>query len=101
MSTTIHQRGACVGIGADDLFFSDDITDQRRAQAICVGCSVRIACLESALSDEVEFGVWGGVIFWDGVAWLRRRGRGRPRQGETSDPISLDPDEMWAMVRSA
>lgn len=101
MSTIIHQRGACVGSGADELFFSDDIADQRRAQAICFGCPVRLACLESALAEEVEYGVWGGVIFWDGTAWLRRRGRGRPKRGEATEPVQLHPDQMRQMIRSA
>ena len=101
MNETIHHQGACVGAGACDLFFSEDLHEQRKAQAICMECPVRLACLEAALSDAVEFGVWGGVIFWDGIAYLRRRGRGRPKKGEPAAPIQLAPDEMWAMVRSA
>lgn len=101
MSDIIHERGSCAGTGADDLFFSEDIEDQRSAQAICFDCPVRLACLEHALAEQVEFGVWGGVIFWDGTAWLRRRGRGRPRKDEVTTPVQLRPDEMWEMVRSA
>ena len=42
---------------------------------------MRLACLRDAVSIGAEYGVWGGVIFWDGTAWLRRRGRGRPKKG--------------------
>ena len=99
MHESIHHAGACVGTGAD--FFSEDIGDQRAAQSICMGCPVRLACLETALADGAEFGVWGGVIFWDGTAWLSRRGRGRPRKGESAEPVTLEPDQMWEMIRSA
>ena len=101
MYESIQGAGACVGRGVDDIFFSDDIDDQRNAQAICLGCPVRLQCLESALADEVEFGVWGGVIFWDGTAWLSRRGRGRPRKDDPATPVEIARHEMWAMVRSA
>ena len=48
MNESIHQQGACVGAGACDLFFSEDLHEQRQAQAICMGCPVRLACLEAA-----------------------------------------------------
>lgn len=101
MHESIYHAGACVGSDADDIFFSEDIHDQRAAQAICMGCPVRIACLESALAEEAEFGVWGGVIFWDGTAWLARRGRGRPRKGDPSEPVTLEREQIWEMIRSA
>lgn len=48
-----------------DLFFPEgtrvDAVDQReRAQAICAECPVREACLEYALANRIDHGVWGG-----------------------------------------
>lgn len=101
MTELIYQQGACVGSGAEQLFFSESVAEQRSAQEVCMGCSVRLACLESALSENTEFGVWGGVIFWDGVAFFHRRSRGRPRKGENQPSLQADRTELWALVKSA
>ncbi len=101
MSELIYQEGACVGSGAEQLFFSENVTEQRNAQEICMGCPARLSCLENALSENTEFGVWGGVIFWDGIAFLRRRSRGRPRKGESMPSVEADVSELWDLIKSA
>ena len=45
--------------------------------------------------------MWGGVIFWDGVPFYRKRGRGRPRKGESTLPIEADRTQLWELVKSA
>ena len=84
-----------------DLFFSDRPAELAQAQAICASCSVRVPCLEVALRDQHEFGVWGGVIFWDGQPYHRRRGRGRPRHADNHLPLEADVSELWDLVKSA
>lgn len=44
----------------DPEIFFEGRTD-RRAKAICRGCPVRLECLVAALSDHIEYGVWGGL----------------------------------------
>jgi WhiB family redox-sensing transcriptional regulator len=83
------------------LFFSELPADLAAAQQICASCDVRLACLESALESGVEWGVWGGVIFWDGVAYHRRRGRGRPPRVESALPLEVSAEELRKLVRSA
>lgn len=100
----MHQElaeGRCIGSDRHDLFFSDRPVELAAAQEICAGCPVRIRCLEYALENEVEWGVWGGVIFWDGHPYLRRRGRGRPRAGDGKAPLAASREELEALVRSA
>lgn len=97
----MYERGACVDLGVADLFFSEDVNDLAEAQKICGECAVRIACLESALEEDAEWGVWGGVIFWDGVPFYRRRGRGRPRKDEPAVPLQADRNDLWRLVKSA
>lgn len=97
----IYQHGACVGSGRHHLFFSERPADLFEAQQICSGCPVRLRCLGYALEDAVDWGVWGGVIFWEGRPYHRRRGRGRPRRDEHAQPLEADRDELWAEVRSA
>jgi len=97
----IYQRGRCTTEGSHELFFSERPSDLAAAQLICAGCEVRIACLETALENALEWGVWGGVIFWDGQAYHRKRGRGRPRHNERHLPVEADVQDLREMVRSA
>lgn len=97
----IQDSGRCRSEGSHRLFFSDKPSELAQAQAICKGCEVRVLCLEIALRDRHEWGVWGGVIFWDGRPYHRRRGRGRPRHSEAGLPIEADLAELWDLVKSA
>ncbi len=82
MNQLLNNRGRCNDTGSHELFFSDVQADLKAAQAICSECEVTTECLAHALDTGVEWGVWGGVIFWDGQAMFRKRGRGRPRKDE-------------------
>ena len=97
----LQERGRCSREGSHELFFSERASELAQAQMICGGCQVRVLCLEIALRDRHEWGVWGGVIFWDGQPYHRRRGRGRPRQSENHLPLEADIGELWEQVKSA
>ncbi len=97
----LNDNGVCVDAGVSDLFFSENVNDLAKAQALCAGCPVQLACLEFALEENAEWGVWGGVIFWDGVPFYRRRGRGRPRKDEARVPLMAERRDLWQLVQSA
>jgi WhiB family redox-sensing transcriptional regulator len=44
-----------------DMFFPHDGQNIRDARAICSRCPVQEQCLEYALRNSIEFGVWGGL----------------------------------------
>jgi WhiB family transcriptional regulator, redox-sensing transcriptional regulator len=44
-----------------DLFFPKPGGDPRPAQQVCLTCPVRTDCLEHALDQQIEHGVWGGT----------------------------------------
>lgn len=94
-------EGRCRGSGKDQLFFSEHAGDLALAQSLCAECDIRIRCLEYALEESVEWGVWGGVIFWDGQVYHRKRGRGRPRKSESMLPVEANRQELELLVRSA
>lgn len=97
----LQQDGRCNEEGSHDLFFSESPSELAQAQAICGRCPVRSRCLQLALQENLEWGVWGGVIFWDGQAYYRRRGRGRPRLSEADLPVEADRMELLELVKSA
>ena len=43
------------------VFFPSDGIGVQAAQRICVDCPVKRECLEYALADRVDHGVWGGT----------------------------------------
>jgi len=97
----LEQDGRCREEGSHELFFSEKPSELAKAQAICASCSVSVSCLELALEDNIEWGVWGGVIFWDGQPYHRRRGRGRPRHADAHLPLEADRGELLELVASA
>lgn len=55
------QDGAnCKGANAD-LFFPERGASTRTAKGICRECSVRVDCLEFAITTGEKFGIWGGM----------------------------------------
>jgi len=45
---------------ADKLFFSENAKKQAKAKALCSECSVIDKCLQFALDQKIEFGIFGG-----------------------------------------
>lgn len=50
----------CLGVDPD-LFFPERGASNREAKEICRGCVVREECLEYALVNGENFGIWGGM----------------------------------------
>lgn len=97
----LQDQGRCTEEGSHELFFSERPAELAQAQMICSQCPVRDTCLQLALQENLEWGVWGGVIFWDGQAYYRRRGRGRPRHAEAGLPVEADRSVLLELVKSA
>ena len=48
--------------GADpDVFFPERGGSSKAARAVCSKCNVREQCLEYALNNKEQFGIWGGT----------------------------------------
>lgn len=97
----LQQDGRCSKEVSHELFFSERPAELAKAQRICAQCQVRVRCLDVALQENLERGFWGGVIFWDGRPYHRRRGRGRPRHADAHLPIEAKRSELLELVRSA
>lgn len=53
------ERAACADMPCD-MFFPSDGAGVVRAQRVCAKCPVIVQCLEYALKNQVDHGVWGG-----------------------------------------
>jgi WhiB family transcriptional regulator, redox-sensing transcriptional regulator len=56
-----------------DMFFPSDGVGVDRARKICTGCPVVTDCLEYALEQRIEHGVWGGCSERERRRILKRR----------------------------
>ena len=57
-------------------FFPTEISGVKRAIAVCAECPVREACLEYALENKIEHGVWGGKSERARATLVRERAKG-------------------------
>lgn len=55
------------------VFFPSDGIGVQVAQRICFDCPVKVDCLEYALADRVDHGVWGGTSERERRRILRHR----------------------------
>ncbi|MEI8050248.1 MAG: WhiB family transcriptional regulator [Actinomycetes bacterium] len=53
------EQGKCREV-APDTFFPSDGLGVIKAQRICASCPVQNSCLEYALENHIDHGVWGG-----------------------------------------
>lgn len=60
MDSNWMARGLCAD-KPPSLFFPSDGVGVDVARKICAECSVREACLEYALDNRIDHGVWGGT----------------------------------------
>jgi len=97
----VQREGLCREEGSHQLFFSERPSELAQAQRVCARCRVQVVCLQMALDQRLDWGVWGGIIFWDGQPFHRRRGRGRPRRSEAGLPVDASRRELLEQVRSA
>ena len=44
-----------------EAFFPEKGGSTREAKRICIGCDVRVECLEFALLNDERYGIWGGL----------------------------------------
>lgn len=58
--TSWMKKGRCAHL-SPSIFFPSDGVGVEAARRICVECSVKVQCLEYALANRIDHGVWGGT----------------------------------------
>src|SRR6267378_7042504 len=72
METTWMTEGKCREL-PPSMFFPSDGVGVEVARRICAECPVRAACLEYALRNGIDHGVWGGTSERERRRIARRR----------------------------
>jgi WhiB family redox-sensing transcriptional regulator len=72
MDTNWMAQGRCAEL-PPAVFFPSDGVGVQEAQRICADCAVAEACLEYALVNHIDHGVWGGKSERERRRILRRR----------------------------
>lgn len=72
MKTEWMNQGKCRAVSWDT-FFPHDGTGVVAAQKICATCPVSQECLEYALANHIDHGVWGGCSERERARILRHR----------------------------
>lgn len=85
MDTTWMVKGNCRD-EPPSRFFPSDGVGVEVARRICEGCPVRTPCLEYALEQRVDHGVWGGASERERRRILKRR---RDAAAAESAPSSI------------
>jgi WhiB family redox-sensing transcriptional regulator len=84
-----------------DLFFSEQLDDILHAKAFCRECTVRTACLASAVDRREPWGVWGGELFANGKVLTTKRRRGRPPKVAPPEPVLEELVPAYPVEKSA
>lgn len=79
------QDGECRNYPATAFFPSDGVGVDS-AREICATCKVKAPCLEYALENRIDHGVWGGSSERERRRILRRR---RQESGLTAEPATI------------
>ncbi|MFD3945208.1 WhiB family transcriptional regulator [Streptomyces sp. NPDC058579] len=105
-----HSRAACYGINpkeADRLFFHGprNFRDRQQAKQVCAACPVQRDCLNFALENGVEHGLWGGLTLKERAKWRdkldNRLDYTRVRSAINGRDVRLSSLERKAVVRYA
>lgn len=67
-------RAACVGADPE-IFFLPRGRNATEAHRICAGCPVRQECLDEAIENREQYGIWGGLDRDERRAYARARRR--------------------------
>lgn len=72
MDTEWMAEGNCHNVPPSTFFPSDGVGVES-AKKVCLGCRVRTPCLEYALVNRIDHGVWGGTSERERRRILRQR----------------------------
>ncbi len=85
MGTDWMTKGKCRDV-SPSVFFPHNGVGVERARRVCAGCPVKELCLEYALAQRIDHGVWGGASERERRRIARRRRLEKVAPSAQSDP---------------
>ncbi len=80
--TGFRMAGPCAQTDPE-AFFPEKANQTRLVKKVCSGCEVRAQCLDYALDNDEQFGIWGGLTE------LERRGIKKRSLNETAGEAAV------------
>lgn len=75
-----RRQAACIATGPATFYperdGNDVVADIVRAKVICASCPVQADCLQHALDQLEQYGIWGGMTWEERRSLRRKRRRG-------------------------
>jgi WhiB family redox-sensing transcriptional regulator len=96
MDTTWMAEGKCRTL-APSMFFPSDGVGVEVARRVCADCPVKGPCLEYALYNRIEHGVWGGASERERRRIARQRRLAARRH--MPDPFAATPEPAAPAAR--
>jgi WhiB family redox-sensing transcriptional regulator len=89
-----REEANCIGVDLE-IFFPDIPTNRSslEAKVLCRACPVSLECLEEALAQPEEFGIFGGLSPYERQG-LRSKERNRREQGLCRQGHPMTPDNI-------
>lgn len=84
-----------------EAFFPEQGGSVEAPKAICEGCPVREACLQYALDNDEQFGIWGGLTRRERIQLLKSRGLARPHRRPNPMALSTNLEAVQTRKRRA
>ena len=88
MELTWMARGLCAN-QPPGTFFPSDGVGVEIAKRICAKCPVKVGCLEYALSNRIDHGVWGGCSERQRRRILKARRKDAEKAAKTADKLRV------------
>ena len=73
MSEGWMEEAACISAATPDAWFPEvgNSIATKSVKKICAACPVKVVCLEYAIDNRIEFGIWGGLSAYERKVFLR------------------------------
>lgn len=95
--TGADARGPCQD--DPDLWFSGDAYDRQTARTVCASCPMKDPCLETAIRNAEQFGIWGGLTPEERSTLIERKGKGKPKARRQVARMDVEDIRRQALAR--
>lgn len=90
-------QARCAHVEDPDIFYPERGQSVRAARELCFKCPVRQQCLEFAVEERIDYGVWGGMSKRERKRWALQNGKEQPELERAL--VFASPERLEKMLR--